>query len=297
MIAPCDCPIDAHKRECKNHGSFSFPVACYFGDAKTLPTPWHWHDELEVNFILQGSAVVHIASGAYRLFAGSGCFINAGVLHAVEKTDDDTIIEHTMVFHPRFIGGGMDSVFWQKYVLPITLDQSFPGMPLVPEILWQNDLLSYIRAAWEACAKEEDDYEIKTRFLLSKCMGTLLRNRPAQQKSLPEKSIRQSGRMKIMLSYIQQHFSEPVTIRQIASAALVSESECMRCFRQTIGMAPIAYLKSYRLECAADLLEQTDLPVASIAGQCGFQEMSYFARAFRQAYGDTPSGYRKRKEN
>lgn len=293
MIAPCDCPIDAQQRECKEHGSFPFPVACYANDFPTLPVPWHWHDELEAIILLRGSAIVHIASAACHLTAGTGCFINTGVLHAVEKTACTSVLEHSIVFHPRFIGGSMDSIFWQKYILPITLDRSFPGLPLDPNIGWQNEMLSCIRFAWEACAHEKEDYEITARSLLSQCMGTLLRNRPAQPKSLPEKSIRQGERMKHMLAFIQQHFDEPITIRQIAAAASVSESECMRCFRQAIGIAPITYLKSYRLQVAAELLKHTDLPVASIGGQCGFQEMSYFARAFRQVYGCTPSGYRK----
>ena len=99
--------------------------------------------------------------------------------------------------------------------------------------------------------------------------------------------------MKVMLAFIQQHFGENITIRQIADSAAVSESECMRCFHHTIGITPIAYLKNYRLQCAAELLETTVQPVSFIGEQCGFREMSYFARAFRQNYGCTPSQYRK----
>lgn len=293
MIAPCDCPTDIHQREQKEHGTFPFPVACYLGTFRTLPTPWHWHDELEVNYLRQGSAVLHIGSAAYRLTKGSGCFINAGVLHAVEKTDDTSVIEDCIVFHPRFIGGSMDSIFWQKYVLPVTSDRLLPGVPLDPAVPWQKEMLSCIRTAWEACAKENGHYEITARNMLSRCMGLLLDNRPAQEKNIPAKSLRQSDRMKTMLSFIQQHFDEPLTIRQIASSASVSESECMRCFRQTIGMAPITYLKSYRLQHAAALLKDTDFPVTSVGSLCGFQEMSYFSRSFRQIYGCTPSGYRK----
>lgn len=99
--------------------------------------------------------------------------------------------------------------------------------------------------------------------------------------------------MKQMLSFIQQSFGETITVRQIAQSASISESECMRCFRQTIGTTPGAYLKNYRLQYAAELLKNTDISVASAASRCGFQEMSYFSRAFRNVYGCTPSGYRK----
>lgn len=295
MIASCDCPINPHKRELKEHGSFAFPIACYSNNTQTLSVPWHWHDELEMLVIEQGSALVHIDSAKYTLEQGSGCFINAGVLHSLEKINNTDVLEHCIVFHPRLIGGSMDSIFWQKYVLPLTLDHSFPGLLLYPDVPWQQKILSHIQTAWEACAKEYEDCEITTRNVLSECLGILRQQKPIQQKQLSEKTIRQSGRMKTMLAFIQQHFSETISVSQIAASASVSESECMRCFNRTIGITPIQYLKSYRLQYAARLLKETDLPITSVGSHCGFQEMSYFSRSFRKVYGYTPSDYRKSK--
>ena len=187
----------------------------------------------------------------------------------------------------------MDSVFWQKYVLPLTSDRCLPGFFLSGAVLWQKELLSYIRKAFFSCAYEEPDYEIAVRSALSECMAVLRRSQDVQTVRLSEKSIRQNERMKQMLSFIQQFFGETITVRQIAQSASISESECMRCFRQTIGTTPGAYLKNYRLQYAAELLKNTDISVASAASRCGFQEMSYFSRAFRNVYGCTPSGYRK----
>lgn len=73
------------KKEQKRHGAASFPVACYLGDYKTIHVPWHWHDEMEVLVVEQGSGFVEISSAKYTVPAGSGCFINAGVLHALKR--------------------------------------------------------------------------------------------------------------------------------------------------------------------------------------------------------------------
>ncbi len=296
MIAPCTCPTDPQKRELKAHGSFAFPAACFEKNEKTLPVPWHWHDELEFCITEEGGVTAHIGSEAYRMKKGEGCFINAGVLHAFEqseKNDSSGVKQHAVVFHPRLVGGSMDSVFWQKYVLPLTSDRCLPGFFLSGAVLWQKELLSYIRKAFFSCAYEEPDYEIAVRSALSECMAVLRRSQDVQTVRLSEKSIRQNERMKQMLSFIQQFFGETITVRQIAQSASISESECMRCFRQTIGTTPGAYLKNYRLQYAAELLKNTDISVASAASRCGFQEMSYFSRAFRNVYGCTPSGYRK----
>ena len=69
-------------------------------------------------------------------------------------------------------------------------------------------------------------------------------------------------------------------------------SECLRCFHNTIGTTPIQYLKSFRIKKAAELLTNTDLKIVDIGIMCGFQDMSYFAKTFRNIYGCTPSKYR-----
>ncbi|MBR1455844.1 MAG: helix-turn-helix transcriptional regulator, partial [Oscillospiraceae bacterium] len=88
-------------------------------------------------------------------------------------------------------------------------------------------------------------------------------------------------------------YAEDIRIRHIAQSAAVSESECLRCFRALIGSTPNRYLNQYRLRRAGQLLRGTELKVAEIAEACGFREMSYFARAFRLAYGVAPSEYRR----
>lgn len=97
-----------------------------------------------------------------------------------------------------------------------------------------------------------------------------------------------------MLTFIKRHFGEELSVRDIADSASISESECLRCFRKILDTSPIAYLKTYRLQRAAELLETTSRKVSDIAAQCGFGEMSYFAKSFREIYRCTPSQYRSR---
>ena len=100
--------------------------------------------------------------------------------------------------------------------------------------------------------------------------------------------------MKMMLQYVQDHYQEELSTAKIAQSAAVSESECLRCFRCVIGTTPIQYTKQLRIQKAAELLESTDEKVSDIGALCGFQEMSYFAKSFREMKGCTPREYRKR---
>lgn len=95
-----------------------------------------------------------------------------------------------------------------------------------------------------------------------------------------------------MLEYIHANYGQEVTVDQIASAAAVSERECMRCFKNTIGTTPMQYLKQYRVQTAMRLLSTTDNLVGDIGCACGFADMSYFSKTFRELQGCTPSAYR-----
>ena len=94
---------------------------------------------------------------------------------------------------------------------------------------------------------------------------------------------------------IEARYSEEITLTQIAGSACISESECLRCFRSVIGCSPMQYVKQLRIQRAAELLKSTDWKICDIGMQCGFQEMSYFAKTFREVKRCTPKGYREQK--
>ena len=87
---------------------------------------------------------------------------------------------------------------------------------------------------------------------------------------------------------------------RVADAAGVcsfSASHFMRWFRQMTGQSFVAFLNEYRLNAAAEALQTTDETVLTIASRCGFENLSYFNRAFKAHFGMTPREYRKNKQN
>ena len=96
-----------------------------------------------------------------------------------------------------------------------------------------------------------------------------------------------------MLKCIYEHYGDKLTLKDIADAACISESEVLHCFSEAPGTTPVAYLVHYRSEQAADLLLHTDRSITEIAVLCGFFDISYFIRTFRRFYGTSPSRYRR----
>lgn len=290
---PCPAATDAAGRELARHGSAPFPVASYDDDLAALPVPWHWHEELELILATEGLLLVDAGQEKHTLCPGQGLFINAGVLHAVEPAAPGPCRLHSLVFHPRLVGGAPGSVFWQEYLQPLLTDATRGSIPLAPQLAWQAQVMQATGQAYRQMAEQAPGYAFGVRAALSQAVFLLCHHTCPTQPP-PQRALRNAGRVKTMLQFIQAHYAEPLTIREIAASAAISVSECLRCFHEVIGATPIQYLRQYRVQRAAELLCGTGLRVTDISLQCGFSEVSYFARAFRQVYGLGPSEYRRR---
>lgn len=294
-ISPCNTSTNEHGRELIDHGTALFPIACYDDDIQHTPVPWHWHDELEAGIITEGTAVIAAGSEKYHLSKGEGFFINSGIFHAGWPLDTAACKLHSIVFHPKLVGSSVDSIFWQKYLLPILSNKTLSILPLNPSHKWMADALTVIEESWKTCSSEQSGYEFHIRSLLSQLIFILNENCDTFELTSSQKKLREETRIKEMLKFIHLHFGEEISTSQIAGSASVSNSECLRCFNNVIGITPIQYLKQYRIQKAAEMLHSTDMKIADIAQKCGFQEMSYFSKTFRQIKGIPPSQFRMKQ--
>ena len=292
-LSLCTSTVDSQGRELLEHGTVQFPVACYHDDLQENEVPWHWHEELEAVVVTEGSTIVVAGNQKYTIHAGEGFFINTGVLHGCWNMDTSACRYHSVVFHPRLVGGSIDSVFYQNYVLPLTENRSLESIHLKPSVHWQAEMLKSIEDGWYACVQEPVAYEFTVRQALSELVILLHCNLPAASCQPSEKAMRDGERIKAMLQFIHDHYAEELNTAIIAGSASVSKSECLRCFRSTIGTTPIQYVRQYRLQQVCQLLTSTQERIADIAARCGFQDISYFTKIFRETKGMVPSKYRR----
>ena len=292
-LANCNTTVDQSGRELLEHGTTAFPIACYHDDFRICNVPWHWHEEWEAVLITRGSCLVAAGSQKETIHAGEGFFIHSGVLHGCWDTENSGCRFHSIVFHPRLVGGSLDSIFHQGYVQPLLEDSGPELILLKPDIPWQKQALTVIEEAWQQCVGEKDAFPFRVRNALSELVWLLCSHLSPAAAAVSSKDQRDAHRIKTMLQCIHDQFSSELNTAIIAAAASVGESECLRCFRKTIGTTPIQYLKQYRIQQAAKLLAETAAKVTDIAVSCGFQDMSYFTKSFREQMGCTPTQYRK----
>ena len=284
------------RREAVEHGTADFPVACYNDDLSQNEVPWHWHEELEAVVVEAGHCIVRAGRRRFVVEPGEGFFINTQILHGCWDLDISACRLRTVVFHPRLVGGSLESVFYLNYVAPVMASQALRSVHLQREKTWHIQALEEIGAAWQAYYDREPGFEFSVRQHLSQLILLLRQHGAGEQIKLSPKALRDSERIKQMLAYVQENFTEELRTPDIAAAASISESECLRCFRNVIGTTPIQYVRQYRIRRAAKLLAATDHPVGTVAEECGFQDVSYFTKTFRELRGCTPTEYRAKKQ-
>jgi AraC-like DNA-binding protein len=96
-----------------------------------------------------------------------------------------------------------------------------------------------------------------------------------------------------VLQHIDQHFRESVDQKQLAQRCGMTPFRFSRLFKEVVGIGFTDYILHKRMDFAKELLDNSQMPITSIGYEAGFKDPSYFARAFKQSCGYTPSEYRQ----
>lgn len=282
-------------RETISHGSEEYPFRFYQEDVWDFDfhcVDWHWHPEVEFVYVQTGTVVFLIGSRRYVLEAGTGIFINTGVIHRFESGAPARI--PNIVFHPSLLASE-DSLIYQKYVRPI-LHSSLECQIFSPEIPWQKDALQILLSVI-ALQESSSGNELQTLQTLLNLWGLLCSHAPAlPEPSGSRTSLRSQAQLQILLQYIHRNYARRISLEELAGTVMLSQSSVMNLFQKYLRTSPIHYLADYRLKRAAKLLASTRGSVSQIAQECGFETSGYFCRRFKRLFGMTPGEYRRRAD-
>ncbi len=132
-------------------------------------------------------------------------------------------------------------------------------------------------------------------FMLSRLIGMMLVEamRSTTTGSAPPGLLRGLGdeRLAPALKKMHAQVDYPWTVGQLADSAALSRSAFFDRFTRTVGVAPMAYLLSWRTQIAKDLLRRERLSVAEVAERVGYGSTSTFSVAFTRQVGQSPSRY------
>lgn len=235
----------------------------------------HYHDQWEIYYLKAGRCRYFIDKDTYDLRAGDMVIIPAGVLHTAVYSAE----RHSRVL----INCGRQYI--PASVYPRLGEMTY----LCRRAAWQGEIEDRLsRIAWEYTARDEFSQDM-IRSELAELLILLARSAREGEGVFADRDFVTEA-----ISYMQKHYAQRVTLREVAAHCAVSYEHLSRTFKKRTGFGFNEYLTLYRLKQAeALLLGGEEIPVGEIAYRCGFSDSNYFAERFGQIYGLPPTALRR----
>ncbi|WP_199614200.1 AraC family transcriptional regulator [Paenibacillus alkalitolerans] len=284
-------------KENRIHGDPVYPVSVY---PITCPPEeplldLHWHDELEFLLVTEGKALFRVDVSNYEVQAGEAIFVNAGELHSGYVVGEKPCSFLAVVFHPDLLGAGSVDIVQDRYIQPLVQHKYNVPVHITRNTEPERDVLSMLYQLFDANQNKQNAHELTTKGLLYLSLSKLLMlGKPVQRESKLGAGNHNIDRLKTIVEYIENRYSEQIQLQDLAGLASMSESYFCRFFKKITTKSPIEYINQYRVQQAAFMLKKSDKKIMEIALDVGFNNVSYFNTVFKQRFGCTPAAYRKR---
>ena len=276
--------------ETKAHTSAEFPYNTYLCSIPLdFPgVPLHWHDEMELVVIKKGQGYVSVDFDKHLVHSGDIIMICPGCLHAIEQDASYKMEYENIIFKPELLSSGANDLCMLQYMKPL-LDGTLPVEHfLTPAHEVFESLSNCIRQIDLVCADQTTGWQLALFYFFF-----LLISERQKKTVFISHNPKSLEKMKTVLKYVEEHYTEKLTIDDMAKLTFYSKSHFMKFFKVHMGTGFTEYLNDYRLTMAARLLKSSDESILMIAEESGFDNLSYFNRIFKRKYGVSPGSYRK----
>ncbi|MDZ4816135.1 MAG: AraC family transcriptional regulator [Verrucomicrobiota bacterium] len=252
----------------------------------------HDHEFAELVFIRGGSAIHVTRQEEHSLSTGDVFVINPNVPHGFREINRlllTNIMFDPLVFVPE---KGLRKLPGFHTLFVLEPNQNAKGrfknrLRLSPAQLTKiTPLLQDLEREYR---KKQQGYESAITglfFLLTTYLSRAFKNiSPTHPSSLL--------RLANALSHLEQNFTQPITLPDLATKSHLSINQFLRLFKEHYQTSPIDYLVRLRIQHACDLMRQTDRSITQIAFDVGFSDSNYFYRQFRKKVGTSALHFRK----
>lgn len=287
---------DTAFHETKTHGQIAFPYTVYKGDIPRYihSFPLHWHDEMEFISVESGQGVVTVQSTRYNVARGDIIVVPMQTVHAIERKDNCAMQYYNILFSLSVLDGA-DDICRKKYFEPLYRNEILP-MIYVPSACELNSLLAPHMTTLIQSRHAANGNELMIKSALFAALHHIIAfSRPLSGGKAVDAD--NYDKLKKVLLYVRRHYGERITVKTAADICAYSCSHFMKIFKSMTGQSFTEYLIDFRLNVAANALSLTTARIIDIAYECGFENLSYFSRAFLGKFGVPPSAYRKNTGN
>lgn len=245
----------------------------------------HWHNEIELIYVRSGQARICVTDHVFMAEAGDLIICDSGDIHYSDSTAMDNVLEF-IIFDPAVVSSVYESAC---FISPFVTGEQLKEYDLFEKV---DNLFASISGELENTDKY---YKEVVKSRLREIWYLLKRNIPRGNANKPSLSRRmeQLNDFQNLLSYMEVHFAEDISLADAAAKVGFSESHFSKTFKKMTGINFVTYLNMLRVEGAAEKLKNTSDKITEIALSCGFDNVRTFNRVFKEVTGTTPSSFAK----
>lgn len=252
-------------------------------DEGSYVTP-HWHNSLEIVYMLEGSMTVIFKNKKVTILPEEFIVVNSRTIHRVKSQKNRALVLQ------------IPSNVFQKYVRNI--DLLYFDVDMHPknkaEIIELDRIKKIFNDMYQVYDIQPEGYLLRFNSLLYEMLFTLIHSYSfklaPEQKNSKNKYL---DRLKEITIFLNTHHSEQITIQQLASKFGYNPDYLSRFFKKYMGLTIIDYLYEIRINYVYQDLIDTDLHINEIFENHGCNNYRVAMKFFKKRYGCTPKEKRK----
>lgn len=273
--------------ENKKHGTYSFPIEYYYVDKKCPQyiMPPHWHNDIEIIRVVSGELSVFLNDIEHHLISGDVLFVGPRCLHRGTPSND--CIYECLVFDLTMIFKN-SKIETDKYIYPILNGDKSINCILSND---GNEIHNTTNELFLSIKNNSDYYELNVIFQIFRVIYKLYQ---LGYVTTPTKNTtRQVKNISHLLEWIEENLSKQITLDSLSKISGYSNKYLCNIFKTYTSKTPIDYINYLRIENACMIMTNTDKSITEIAFECGFHDLSYFSKTFKNNKGVPPKEYKK----
>lgn len=244
----------------------------------------HWHRSLELLYIVKGEVRITVGGNVYTLNDDDIILINSKVPHSLTAENTTMIAAQIKLELLPVIPDGIKNYFFDCISSDGDTEKFLPIKQCLASMLKFNI--------------EGSNYSSLINISLCyRLMYELYLNFGKPENKIMGNQTEQLSRLNVLLSYINENFTSPLTLDALANVVNVTPPYLSKSFKQLMGMTVGDYIKNIRLHHATTLLSTTNYGTEIICEKCGFPNTHSFLSAFKEKYSALPSRWRKENKS
>lgn len=274
----------------KNLLEQGFPFNLFI--TEDIQFPPHWHDEVEMIYVLDGRLKVGVNNEIYELESRDILLIGGRDVHYFmpqQYWSKIAVIQFGISIFDAF------SIMMQDKKFSRLLFGNSKKLGNNKDVAIHKSMEEQILLLMQEYRNKQDGYQIALKARLYDLLVILIRKVPMEEYSLREKNKLESRleRLGKVFEYVEAHYEREISLEEIARVANFSTYHFARFFREATGMTFGQYLSNFRIKKAEWHLANSDESITQLAFKSGFNSVKTFNRVFKSLKGCSPSQYKK----